>query len=404
MAPSSIGDTVNSLQGQRIFDLLADLVRIPSLSGEESRIMEFAAQYLESRGFDVKVLGRSQDRPNVLATIGTGRSPVVLLNGHLDTVPPANPEQWHSNPYEPVVSDGRVFGLGALDMKGSCAAMMLALEALRQHAESLRGTVQLQLVSDEEAEGYYGTPYLVELIESGQLPKPDHVIVGEYTGLKVMTAERGSFKFLVHFHGRATHTATARVEGRNAIYAAAEGVCLLEKDLDIEHPEVGRAVISVNQIQGGNYRSQVPDSCTIQVDRRMIPGETMKSVLTDVTATIETLRARIPWLEFEVTPDLDERGEPRYSPPNLSPRDVPSATAVRRAHEYVTGMPAEFFTGWFGATDARCFRYAGHDSINYGSDGLHAHGPNEYVTMDSLNTQLAVITHAVADLCDLRRT
>ena len=395
----SFADTVRGLQGKILTELMADLVRIPSLSGDEARIMAFAADYLAARGLDVAVLGRKPDQPNVVATLGTGESPVVVLNGHLDTVPPAAPEQWRTDPFEPVAANDRVYGLGALDMKGSCAAMMLALLALKQHADKLNGTVQLQLVCEEEAGAYYGTPYLVELIQAGQLPKPDHVIVGEYTGLQVMNAERGSFKFEIDFHGRATHTATARVEGQNAIYAAARAICLIERNLDIRHPEVGQAVISVNQIRGGQHRSQVPDECTVLVDRRMVPGETMESVMAETATLIESLREDIPWLDFKVGPSLDDRGQPRYSPPNLTRRGVQSAEAIIKAHRHVTGKPAQYFTGWFGATDARCFRYEGYDSINYGPDGLHAHGPNEYVLVDTLNTQLAVVALAVADLC-----
>jgi succinyl-diaminopimelate desuccinylase len=276
------------------------------------------------------------------------------------------------------------------------------VSVLKQYEDRLGGTIQLQIVCDEEDNAYFGTPYLIELMEQGKLPRPDHVLVGEYTGLQVMTAERGSFKLNVSFRGRATHTATARVDGQNAIYAAAEAIRLLERDLDIEHPDVGRAVISVNQIRGGAFFSQVPDQCTIQIDRRMIPGETMESVMNGIQATVETLRDRIPWLAFEVSPCLDDRGQPRYAAPNMTSRDSPVAQAVRRAHELVTGKPAQDFRGWFGATDARCFRYIGIDCVNYGPSGEFAHGPNEYVLVDSLDAELAVMACAAAELAAMR--
>lgn len=361
--------------------------------------MEFAGQYLEDAGIsDVQFLGRDSQRPNVVATIGAG-SPVVVLNGHLDIVVPGDRRLWNSDPYEPVIQDGRLIGRGSVDMKGACAAMMLAVCALDQHRESWTGTVQLQLVCDEEDQAYFGTPYLVELMKLGQLPRPDHVIVGEYSGLQVMTAERGTFKFWMHFHGRATHTATARVEGHNAIYAAAEAVRLLEEDLNISHPAVGQAVMSVNQIRGGTFYSQVPDTCTIQVDRRLVPGETMESALEHASARVESLRGTIPWLEFEATPCLDDYGRPRYSPANLTRFDAPVVEAIRHAHQRVTGKPAEDFDDWFGATDGRCFRLEGIDCVIYGPAGSHAHGPNEYVVLDSLDTQLAVVANAVLELC-----
>lgn len=391
-------------QETHLHDLLCDFVRIPSISGEERKILEYAGEYLTSNGLEVEIHSLEPEYPNVISTLGSGDGQVIVLNGHLDTVPPAALEQWDSDPFEPVTKNGRVYGLGAFDMKGSVAAMILAFRVLHEFADHLGATIQLQLVSDEDGNAVYGTPYLMDMVEKGKLPRPDHVIVGEFTGLKVMTGERGSFKFLVHLVGRATHTATARVDGRNAIFAAAEVVRLLERDLvEIEHPEVGRAVISVNQIWGGSHLSQVPDQCTIQVDRRMIPGETMESVLSQAEKQIERLREKIPWLEFEVTPLLNAKDKPFYLPPNVSPRDTASANALREAHQFVAGVPAEDFRGWFGASDARCFRYAGIDAVNYGPIGAGAHGPNEYVVLDSLKTQLAVVAYALADLGGIDR-
>lgn len=405
---NSLSNRIKLFQEEELLSLVVNLVRIPSVGGEEQKILNYAADYLKSHGLNVRIYGMKPEYPNVIATIGTGKPPILVLNGHLDTVPVAGEKMWESDPFQPVIADGRIYGLGAWDMKGSCAAMMLAFRALAEHEDQLKGTVQLQLVCDEDGGvaggGVYGTPYLVDLIKEGKLPRPDHVIVGEFTGLKVMTGERGSFKILVHFRGQPTHTATARVEGKNAIYAAAEAIRLLERDLDIEDPDVGRAVISVNKISGGSHAGQVPDNCTITVDRRTIPGETMESVMKDIAGTIETLRSTIPWLDFEIMPRPNSLGQPSYYPPNVSPRDISSANAIRKAHEYITGSPAEDFRGWYGASDARCFRYVGIDAINYGPEGCHAHGPNEFVVFDSLKIQLAVVSYAVADLIGMKLT
>lgn len=398
MTHRSLPEALAQLRTKDLLGVTSDLVKIPSMSGQETAIMDYVVSFLRDKGIEPVVLGRRADRPNVVATIGTGAPPVVVLNGHLDTVFPASRAQWQSDPFDPVVNNGTMAGLGSLDMKGACAAMLLAFVALHRHADNLTGTVQLQLVCDEEDNGYYGTPYLVELMKQGSLPRPDHVIVGEYTGLEVMTAERGSFKFHIHFRGRATHTATARVEGRNAIHAAAEAVRLLDRDLAIEHPAVGKAVMSVNKIEGGRFFSQVADACTILVDRRLVPGETMESALDHARDIVESLRPAIPWLEFEATPALDDVGGPRFVAPNLTPRDAPVAEAIRKAHERVTGKTPRDFIGWFGATDGRCFRYEGIDCAVYGPTGAHAHGPNEFVELESLATTLLVTGMAAAEL------
>ena len=398
---ASFVETLEGLRGNSLEDLTRQLVRISSVSGQERSVLEFAAEYLRDQGIGPEIYGRDATHPNVVATVGTGSAPVVVLNGHLDTVFPASRDQWHSDPFDPVFTDGRIVGLGSLDMKGSCAAMMLAFLALHRRADALRGTIQIQLVCDEEDNGYYGTPFLVELMKQGMLPRADHVIVGEYTSLKVMTAERGSFKFEVRFRGRATHTATARVEGQNAILAAAEAIRLLDRDLHIEHPAVGKAVMSVNKVQGGRFFSQVADTCTILVDRRLVPGETMESALDHARGLIETLRPAIPWLDFEASPAVDDAGRPRFIAPNLTPTTAPVAEAIRRAHRRITGRDAQDFVDWFGATDGRCFRYEAIDCVSYGPDGAHAHGPNEFVEVETLGTELMVIAQAAAELCGM---
>lgn len=393
----SLDQLMSAVNRDELLRLASDLIAAPSVSGEEEPVMELARAWLESHGVAVGVYARDPKRPNLVATVGTGR-PMLALNGHLDTVPVADRASWKTDPYVPAVADDRLYGLGALDMKAPVAVMMLTAASLQKHAHRLRGTLQLQIVSDEEDGCYYGTIFVIEEIKAGRIPRPDMVLMSEYSNLKLIHAERGTFKFTATFHGTSTHTATARVDGINPILHAARAVIALEKPLPRHHPQIGYGVISVNMVNGGKFMSQVPDECRLLVDRRMLPGETDETCLADADRVIREALKDHPEARFEVAHWIDRNGRRRYSPPNLTPWESPVVQAVAGAHQRVTGNEAQPFVDWYGATDGRLFRYEGIDTVNYGPSGAHAHGANEYVEIPSLMTQLRVFLAASMDL------
>lgn len=363
------------------------LVSTPSVVGNETAVMEAAAAMLRPTGAAVSILARTPERPNVVATLWNGPGPTLVFNGHLDTVPPGNRELWESDPFQPTQRGDRLFGLGALDMKGSCAAMLHAFEVLAGHPEAWRGEIQLQLVCDEEESGHFGTHYLIELMQAGKLSRPAWVIGGEYSDLRVMNAERGSFKFQIRFRGHSTHTATARVDGVNAIRHAAVAILTLERDLTRFHPEIGLPVISINKVEGGKHLSQVPGECVITVDRRLVLGEDKASALNEARQELDRLARETPGFAYEILELRDSFGRERYGPPNATHRDSPVVGAVREAHRLATGAEPEWFVDWFGASDGRLFRYEGIDMVTYGPGGRGAHAANEYVEVPSLTVQ-----------------
>ena len=390
-------DVVAGATNEEMVALVSDLVAVASQSGRESAVIALAEEYLRHRNLRTTRLAREDTSPNLVATIGSG-SPVVVMNGHLDTVPISDPGSWHTNPLTATRIRERLYGWGALDMKGSCAVMMLVAALLKPHEERLRGTLQLQLVSDEEASGHLGTGYLIELADRHDLPVPDAVLNGEYTGLRIMNAERGTFKFHVTFHGRPTHTATARVDGINPIAHAARAVLALESPLNDFHPQIGQGVRSVNMISAGMHQSQVPGQCVLLVDRRLLPGQTKDTALAEARREITEALRDCPDAQFDLAPAQDRHGRLLYAPPNLSPWDGRTVQALAKAHHAVTGNAAAPFVDWFGATDGRFFRLRGIDTASYGPSGNGAHGSNEYVEIPSLLIQLRVFVTAVLDL------
>lgn len=387
--PLMVDDVLSEISEEPIVELTSQLVAISSEGGNERPVMETARAWLESQGVAVEERSRDPARPNLIATVGSG-GPLLAINGHLDTVPVADPDTWHTDPLTATRVGDRLHGLGALDMKGPCAVMLMAAAILQRHAANLTGRLQLHLVSDEETGCYYGTIFLVEEIRAGRLPRPDMVLCGEASDLKLMNAERGTFKFNVTFSGRPAHTAWASTDGVNPILHAARAALALEEMPISEHPDIGKGALSLNMIRGGSFPSMVPADCTLLVDRRMLPGETDESTMAEAEQRVRRALADIPDVRFEVSPMIDANGRKRYSPPNVTPWERRIVQAAAHAHESVTGCPAERFIGPYGATDARLYRYEGIDTVTYGPSGAHPHGSNEYVDVSSLVTQLEV--------------
>ncbi|HUG16707.1 MAG TPA: M20/M25/M40 family metallo-hydrolase [Thermomicrobiales bacterium] len=379
--------TVPEIDRERLVGIVTSLVSIPSVSGDELAIMEHVAGMMEGAGIRHTVTGNDPQRPNVIASIGNGSGPVVAMNGHLDTVPVSDPDRWLTDPLTGVLSeDGtRIFGRGSSDMKGAVGVMLYVMMALKD--EPLNGTLQAHVVSDEERGADFGTKHVLEQIEAGKLPRPDYVLIGEGSQLKVRNAERGIMGFRVRFIGRASHTAAARVTGINAIMLAAKGILALEGDLDKEHPAVGKPVISVNKIAGGIVSNVVPGECVITVDRRTIPGETRESVLAEVTAQLDAVKAEDPRFDYEILPSDEEEG---YTPANITEQDSPVVRMLQESVRAITGKEPEFFRTWAGATDGRLYRFAGIDTVGFGPNGENAHGANEAVFVDDLVTQAQV--------------
>jgi acetylornithine deacetylase/succinyl-diaminopimelate desuccinylase-like protein len=382
-----------------VVDAARALIRARSVTGAEGPAVEAAGAWLAARGVAGTVVGRTADRPNLLAEVGPGgRGPLLVLNGHLDTVPVGPGEGWDVDPWGGDVRDGRLYGRGALDMKGACGAMLHAVAVLAAAAPRLAGRVQLQLVADEEATAHFGTGYLVELMAAGRLARPDWVLIGEKSDLKIRVAERGQFQFHLVFRGRAAHTATARLLGVNPIAHAAAAVLRLDRHLEAFHPAVGHPVVSVNRIQAGVANNQVPAECTVTVDRRLVPGETRESVVAEVEAALADVRGQFPDLDARLVPVTGPDGREEYNPANMTPPDHALVGRVRAGLRDVTGREPELFVDWAGATDARLFRALGIPTVVLGAVGSGFHGANEHARVDSLVTLARVYLAVAADL------
>ena len=274
-------------------ELLQKLVQIPSPNppGDTQTIATFIAQQMQAIGCTVQTPAppNKSEAMNVIATIGQG-SPVIMMHAHIDTVPIAanEAEHWSVDPYEAVIRDGVLYGKGSIDDKAPLAAMMTMMQdaAKQQH---LNGTLVLVAAAEEEVGGQLGTKWMAD---NGHLPDCDFIIVGEQTHNKVASAHKGVMRATITTTGKSVH-ATNPNRGINAITAMAKVVLALDayhQELAKRlHPMVGFPTCNVGTIQGGSTANAVPDTCTVQLDRRMIPREQPEDVQTELREVVRSV-------------------------------------------------------------------------------------------------------------------
>jgi succinyl-diaminopimelate desuccinylase len=213
-------------RADELVELLCALVRAPSINppGDTRAAVGVAAAYLERAGAAPRVQGESDERPSVVAEVGRGE-PRLLFLSHLDTVPLGSADAWSVDPLGGAVRDGRVWGRGAADAKGSAAAMLVAIRVLGEVVPGLRGRATVALVADEETGGA-GARYL---LDRGQLAA-DAVVVGETTDNQVAVAEKGVAWLRLSTRGRTVH-ASVPDAGVNAAVHLVRWLARLEREL-----------------------------------------------------------------------------------------------------------------------------------------------------------------------------
>ncbi len=276
--------------------LLQALIRIPSPNppGDTQEIATYIADLMRASGCRVETPA-PEEKPeaiNVIATIGSGE-PVIMLHAHIDTVPIAETEasKWHVDPYEAVIKDGKLYGKGSIDDKAPLTSMIIATLHAAQHPDQLQGTLVLVGAAEEEVGGQLGTRWMAD---NGHLPACDFIVVGEQSFNKVAIAHKGVMRATVHAKGKSVH-ATNPDRGINAITAMAKAVLALQdyhqQLAQRSHPMVGVPTCNVGVISGGSTANAVPDSCTVKLDRRMIPREDPEAVKAELRQVIESVDA-----------------------------------------------------------------------------------------------------------------
>lgn len=364
----------------RVVELTKDLIRIPSENppGNQKPIADFIESKMKQIGLKVDKYDYQPNKPNVVGRLaGKNGKPVLMLNGHIDTVPAGDHERWTTGPFEAAERNGRIYGRGACDMKGGVAAMICAAEEIANSGVDLKGTLLVACVVDEEVTGY-GTK---DLLDRGYTA--DFAVVGEPTDLKLELATKGALEFEVVARGKPTHASSPR-EGISAIYKMSK-ICLALQDYlaeleKMQHPLVGRASISVGKIEGGTARSVVPERCRIEAERRILPGEKMDDVVSGLQEVFGRLKSEDPELRLDYNVLLE-------CEPSETPADSLIVRKSAEAASRVTGKEA-VIANLTATTDMRFLVNQGRIStINLGPGGAlrqRAHAFDEYIETGQL--------------------
>jgi acetylornithine deacetylase/succinyl-diaminopimelate desuccinylase-like protein len=371
------------------------LVAAPSVNppGNEYDVARVILKEMEALGLEgTRVAGAASERPNLIyRQRGAVGYPRLILNGHMDTKPVGREDRklWNTDPLKPTIQDGKLYGLGAADMKGALAAILYAAAALRALDALVCGDLLVVLTADEEAGAALGAKWLVDHHEL----EADFCLVAEPCGLKedfesITVAGRNIAKFMTKVHGTQMHSSISDIfPSVNASAKMAWVLWRMATDLELTfepHPfyPQGPTVSIGSFVSGGVYYGVYPGYAEFASDIRLIPGMTIESVQADVEAFLSRLRNEDPELTVEL--EFEDSGKQRSW--NGLRGDEPFLEMLQRASQRVLGRRLPL-TGFPAFTDAYWFEtHLGIPSIPAFGPGLLplAHGPNEYVATEAI--------------------
>jgi acetylornithine deacetylase len=411
-------EVVESLRKDAI-DLLQDLVRIPSITGEETKAQLFFADRLRDLKLNVDCWYPTRnelenhpsfsddglplgERPIIVGQLA-GKDPAarsLILNGHMDVVPVGNEDLWSDGPWSGVIRDGKIYGRGSCDMKGGLVAGLIAITALLKAAYVPKGSVWIQSVIGEESGGA-GT--LASVIRGYCA---DAAIVLEPTRMAICPVGAGAATFRIKLQGRAAHGAM-RQEGVSAVekfYVLLSAVQELERSrhLKFQHPLYKQqelvSPISIGKVQAGDWPSTVPESLAAEGRFGILPRENISSARKEFESAIRNAAEKDDWLRNN--PPTVQWFEGQFESTDT---DVDSAivkqlkethTEIHHKEPQIHGVPygsdLRFFTN-----DAKM------SGVLYGPGDVRvAHSLNEFVPINEVIDVAKTIALMIVRWCD----
>jgi len=380
-------------------NLLKDMVSIATVvpPGENYKeFVDYGKEVLKDLGMEVSVvevpkdylakhIPEMKDNPRYILLgrlKGDGKT-TLHFNGHYDVVPPGT--GWKTDPFKPVIVDGKLYGRGASDMKGGIVSILTAIKALVESGIEINGTLEVSMTPDEEIGGMCGANYMLE----AGLTKPDYCIIAEPSGYdRVWIGHKGSLWGEIVVYGKTAHASTPWL-GVNAFEKMVKLANKLIEQLkpkveskvtkyETDVPEGKRATIVLGSIvKGGVKINIVPDKVIFQFDRRVLPEEDFENVIKEVEEAIEEAKKEDPELKAEFKVLF------KAKPAAISPQSK-LALAMKEAVREVIGREPRL-TLSTGFLDARFFVEKGIETLTYGPGDLsQAHVANEYIELSKI--------------------
>ena len=400
-----------------IVGFLQDLVRIPSVTGEEGKIQQFIAGLLKTMGLSVDIFHPDlaalqkhpafvevsrgyEGRPNVVGILkGAGGGKSLLFNGHVDVIPAGAPESWQHGPWSGDLADGRVYGRGAADMKSGLAAMTMGVKAVLETGLRLKGDVILEYTVDEELSGN-GT---LACVMKGY--KADSGICCETSSMRVQPGSIGRIWFEIKVRGKAAGI-QRRWEGVNAIekgYRVTQVVADFERVrvARVRHPLYpdirGAIPCMVGVFESGSYHSAFPDGCLLKGSLATVPGEDSSAVKAEFVEFIRAKTADDPWLK-EYPPEVIFTGY--FAEPSAIPLDSSIVLTLCQNFTRVIGREP-VISGREGAADIRFMNQYGNTPTVIFGPGMteQMHANNEWASVEDLIQATRILAETIVDWC-----
>ena len=344
---------------EKVHERWFDLININSVNGREIHAARYVDEVLKTFGMTADWSYFPEDtehqRPSLTATLDSGRpGKTLLLIGHLDTVDVT--ENWATDPFKATLIDGKVYGRGAMDMKGGLAAILSTLEYFATHKDEF--AIMAECRFDDVAVGF-----------------------------------RGRYSFEITVKGRAGHASRYPDVGENALISAGKLAAAIEALPTLTHPNLKHGTWCVRYLSGGNMGTLVvPDTCYMFVDRYVVPGETDETCISQMKEAAAKLG---------LADKVDIRLKPRKSP-------YMQSFAVEESHELVEALRKNFeaVTGRFlpvsydpSVCDSNILAVQlGIPVVTFGPSGGNMHGDNEYGIPEQVSQALEIYIRTLKDM------
>lgn len=375
----------------QLVEFARELVAVPSPNppGDERAVIALARDRMAALGYrNLQTVASTETRPNLVGEIGGGSiDRVLLLNGHVDTKPAGDTSEWATNPYDPVLRDGRLYGLGATDMKGAVAAMVYAGAALAQ-LDAPMGTLKVGLTADEEAGSRFGARFVAGRDEFAA----DAALVAEATGMEsswayLAVASRGLSCFVIRVQGTQMHSSLSdQVPSINASVKLAGVLSEMAREFHPSQPHdervPGHATVNLGvTLSGGVYFGVYPGQAEFGIDIRTLPGMSLSGFQADLEGFLNRLRRNDPELIVTAEPVAGLE----WMPPCSIDPGHPLVSAARGAAGEILGRDVSLGT-MPAFTDGSHWAEAGIPCIPaFGPGSLFlAHQPNESIAVQDI--------------------
>lgn len=288
-------EVLDEVRQDKLTKLCQELLRNPSVSGEEEKVVAAIKSGMMELGYDDVYI---DDYGNVIGHIkGNKPGKKILFDGHIDTVPVPDDSKWTYAPFGGEIHDGKIYGRGASDMKGQTSAMIAAAAFFAEDInKDFEGDIYVAGVVHEEIFEGIAARAISDRVN------PDYVVIGESSELNLKIGQRGRAEIVVETFGKPAHSANPE-KGVNAVYKMAKVIERIQGIEAPEHPVLGKGILVLTDIKSSPYpgASVVPDYCKATFDRRLLTGETREGVIAPIETLLEELRKEDSELQVKVS-------------------------------------------------------------------------------------------------------